>query len=140
MSDPTELITQIRRIVDTLSGQEVDALSGDTLSRLAVKLASLKASLGQYVVESKHEVYRLEADYQLARAEGFQHYRDEGKSGTDSNELKHLYAKDALSKLNEAKYNNDRVTQLSKDCHDLIDGIKSRLINLQTERTESNVF
>lgn len=137
--NPERLITAIREMVDTLGAQEMDTLSGDTLSRFAVKLASYKASLGVFVVDSKHEVYKAEANYQLARAEGYQRCRDEGKGTTDAAELKHLHAADALSELNEAKYTNDRVTQLSKDCHDLIDGLKSRLINLQTERSESNV-
>lgn len=133
------LVAEIVTIVNTLGQQDIDTLSGDTLSRLAVKVASYKASLGVHVADAKKAMWDAEAQYQLARAEGYKKLRAEGKSGTDAAELKHIEAKDALSRLNQARYTSERVSRLSADCHDLIDGIKSRLINLQTERSESNV-
>lgn len=139
MASADKLVTDIVAIVNTLGEQDMDSLSGDTLSRLAVKIASYKASLGVHVADAKQAVWEAEAEYQKARAEGFKHYRDEGKSATDAAELKHLFAHDKLVSLNEAKYTAERVTRLSVDCHDLIDGLKSRLISIQTERSESNV-
>ena len=139
MGDPARLIDDIKVIVDTLGEQEMDTLSGDTLSRLAVKIASYKASLGVFVVEANKAVYDAEHAYTVAKAKGYEKAMKE-TNATAAKELKYLHAADESVKLNEAKYTRDRVTQLSKDCHDLIDGLKSRLINLQTERSASNVF
>lgn len=135
-----ELVNEIYAIIRVLQEQDISGLSGDTLSRLAVKLASYKASLGEYVSQAKRQVYNTEAAYQVARAESYAALRDEGKGTTDASELWRLGTQDQLAALNEAKEQSDRITTLSMDCHDLIDGIKSRLINLQNERTESNVF
>lgn len=133
------LVKEMFEIIDTLSEQDVSSLSGDTLSRLAVKLASYKASLGSSVAESKKIVLDAEADYKLARAEGYKKLRDDGVGSTDSDEMKHISAHDALSALNEARHKANLIVQLSMDCHDLIDAIKSRLIHLQTEKGEGNV-
>lgn len=135
-----KLVKEMFVIINTLSEQDMGSLSGDTLSRLAVKLASYKASLGEHVAESKKRVLDAEAEYKFARAEGYKKLRDDGKGSTDSDELKTLASKDALMALNEAKHQSNLIVQLSLDCHDLIDSIKSRLIHIQTERGEGNVY
>jgi hypothetical protein len=43
-----ETVKEILTIVSTLSEQDMGSLSQDTLSRLALKLASYKASLGRW--------------------------------------------------------------------------------------------
>lgn len=135
-----ELVKEILEVVNTLREQDTASLSGDTLSRLAVKLASYKASLGEYVADTRKLVWDAEAEYYKARAEGYQSIRDEGKGSTDAEELKRLKAHDFFIAWNKAKYNEALINTLHKDCHDLIDGIKSRLIHLQGERGESRVF
>ncbi len=134
------LVKEIYVIVNTLREQDMGSLSGDTLSRLAVKLASYKASLGEHVAYAKREAWNAEAEYKKSRAESYQKLRDDGKGSTDADELKQLGAYESHRLWNEAKYKSELIGQLSFDCHDLIDGIKSRLINLQTERSESNVY
>jgi hypothetical protein len=139
---PDELIKEIYTIVHTLREQDMGSLSGDTLSRLVVKLASYKASLGEIVSSAKRDALDAEAIYQEMRAKAYAKLRDAGKGSTDSDELKRKDEKvvDSLAVLNKEKYDADRVTQLSLDCHDLIDAIKSRLIHLQTERSEADVY
>jgi len=134
------LVKEILTVVRTLSETELSNLSGDTLSRLAVKLASYKASLGEHVAEARNRVWEAEASYDLVRAESYSQLRDDGKGSTDASELKRIDAHDAFVALNEAKYNYERISTLHSDCHDLIDGIKSRLIHLQSERRESSVY
>src|SRR5690606_30815807 len=112
---------EIYTIVNILGEQDISELSGDTLSRLAVKLASYKASLGEHVSYAKRLAWDAEAEYQLVRAESYKKLRDEGKGSTDSDELKRIGATESYKAWNEAKYNADRITQLSIDCHDLID-------------------
>lgn len=135
-----ELVKEILTIINALRAHDTGSLSGDTLSRLAVKLASYKASLGEYVAEAKKEVYDAEAEYYRVRAENYKVLRDEGKGSTDADELKRLSSHEVFVAWNTAKYNYERISTLSKDCHDLIDGIKSRLIYLQQEKGESSVF
>lgn len=134
-----ELVKEILTVVHTLREQDTGSLSGDTLSRLAVKLASYKASLGEYVADVRKLTWDAEAEYYRSRAEAYQLLRDEGKGSTDSEELKRLGSHESFMAWNKAKYNEALITTLHRDCHDLIDGIKSRLIHLQSEMKESNV-
>lgn len=134
------LVKEILEIVNTLSKQDMGSLSGDTLSRLAVKLASYKASLGEYVSYAKEATWKAEADYRRGRAEEYKRLRDDGKGSTDADELKGLGAHELFVAWNKAKSNQDKLQSLSIDCHDLIDALKSRLIHLQTERGESDVY
>lgn len=133
-----KLVKEIFKIINALAQHDTSSLSGDTLSRLAVKLASYKASLGEHVAQVEKLANDAEAEYYRIRAEGYQQLRDEGKGSTDAEELKRLSAHDALMAWNKAKHQESLIKTLSRDCHDLIDGIKSRLIHLQEERRESN--
>lgn len=135
-----ELVKEVLDIVKTLREHDMGSLSGDTLSRLAVKLASYKASLGEYVAEAKKLAWDAEAEYYRKRAEVYQELRDSGKGSTDSEELKRLHSQEVFLAWNKAKYNEALINTLHKDCHDLIDGIKSRLIHLQSEGKESNAY
>lgn len=139
MSDVNALVKEIYAIVNLLSEQKMESLSGDTLSRLAVKVASYKASLGEHVTTAKQVVWDADAAYKHAKAVAYKQYRDDGKGSTDAQEYKNLDAHEALLSLNSAKYQAELLTNLSMDCHDLIDSIKGRVINLQTERSESRV-
>lgn len=134
-----ELVKEVLAIVNTLREQEMGSLSGDTLSRLAVKLASYKASLGESVAEAKKLAWDAEAEHYRDRAEKYQELRDEGRGSTDSEELKRLRSHESFVALNKAKYNETLISTLHRDCHDLIDGIKSRLIHLTQEAKESEI-
>lgn len=134
-----ELVKEVLSIVRTLSEQNISDLSGDTLSRLAVKLASYKASLGEHVADARNEAWEAEAKYALGRAEAYKILRDDGKGSTDSDELKRIGSHESFVAWNKARYNYERISILHRDCHDLIDGIKSRLIHLQSEARETNV-
>lgn len=135
-----ELVKEIFNIVNTLSEQDMGSLSGDTLSRLAVKLASYKASLGEHVADAEKSALDAEAEYKLARANEYKRLRDSGKGSTDSDELKTIGSHDSYLAWNTAKRQSVLIKTLNQNCHDLIDGIKSRLINLQGERSESKVY
>lgn len=136
--DAGELVTEILTIVNTLSSVEVASLSLDTLSRLAVKLASYKASLGEPLADAHRVMLDAEAQYYEARASEYGRLRDEGRGSTDAGELKHLHH-DALDAWNDAKVRHSKLKQLSVDCHDLIEVIRGRLISLNSEQRESNV-
>lgn len=131
-----ELVKEILEIVKTLSKQDMGSLSGDTLSRLVLKLASYKASLGEPVAEAYKASLDAEAKYYEARAQEYKRLRDDGKNSTDAGELKHLNT-EAMLHWNESRYAFKRLSQLSVDCHDLIDSIRGRLITLGAEMKES---
>lgn len=135
-----ELVNEILQVIHTLREHDMGSLSGDTLSRLAVKLASYKASLGEHVAVAKKLAWDAEAEYKRVRAEEYQRLRNDGKGSTDSEELKRLGSQEAFLAWNKAKYEESLINTLHNDCHDLIDGIKSRLIHLQSEMKESNVY
>lgn len=135
-----KLVEEIFTIIHALRAQDMGSLSGDTLSRLVVKLASYKASLGEYVAEAQRNANNAEAEYYQSRAEGYKELRDEGKGSTDAEELKRIKAHDSFVAWNDAKYKADLIINLSRDCHDLIDAIRGRLIALQSERKESDVY
>lgn len=137
---PDELVKEILVIVNTLREQHMEQLSGDTLSRLAVKLASYKASLGEHVSYAKRLQWDAEATYEARKAEAYKQLRDEGKGVGDASAMKAIEANEAYMAWNEAREQATLIATLHDDCHSLIEGIKSRLINLQSERNTSNVF
>lgn len=138
--DDEKTVTELLKIIKVLSEQDMGELSGDTLSRLVMKIASYKARLGTLVSEAKRLAWDAEAEYYRVRAEAYKVLRDGGKGSTDADELKRLEAHDSFVALNQAKYNTERISQLSMDCHDLIESIRGRLIDLHRERGESNAF
>lgn len=135
-----ELVKEIFTVINTLREHDMGGLSGDTLSRLAVKLASYKASLGEYVADVRKLTWDAEAEYYRVRSESYKALREAGKGSTDAEELKRLDSHEAFVAWNKAKYNEALITTLHRDCHDLIDGIKSRLIHLQAEGKDSNAY
>lgn len=135
-----ELVEKILTLIRTVNEQEMSSLSGDTLSRLAVRLAAYKAGLGEAIPIAKRRRLDAEADYKLAKANSYAELRNAGKGSTDANELKSLGADAALREYNQRVEEESQLVTLSTDCHDLIDSIKSRLISLQSERNENNVY
>lgn len=135
-----KLVKEIIHVIQTLNEHDIESLSGDTLSRLVVKLASYKAGLGEHVAEAKKLAWDAEADYNLAKAESYQSLRESGMNSTDSKETKSIGAHESFVRMNKSKYQAELISNLHKDCHDLIDGIKSRLIHLQAEAKESNAY
>lgn len=133
-----EVVGKIIEIVDVLNETELGDLSEDTLSRVALKLASYKATLGTYVAQAHAEEYTADAEYYEKRAQSYQDQRDEGKGSTDANELKHLAMKEAMDKQRDAKSTYERLNKLHGDCKEMIETIRSQIIRLQTERKEAS--
>lgn len=134
-----KLLELITAEIAKLNLHPLDEYSGDTLSRVAVRLASYKAGLGRHVTMAKKVVWLAEKDFSLAKANGFKKLKDNKVNSTDSKELKILEAVPEYEALIEAQELEDGLITLSYNVHDLIDAIKSRLINLQMEIRESNV-
>lgn len=137
MKDVDALLGEIQTIIQALMEENIGNLSGDTLTRLGMKLASYKATLGEVVANALRESLAAEAHYKSARAKAYKELREDGKGATDAGELKYAIVEPKFREWNEAKYEHMRLKNLYEDCHDLIDSIRGRAINLQTEYGEA---
>lgn len=123
--------------ISKLNEHPIDEFSGDTLSRIGVRLASYKAGLGNYVASAKAESWRAEKALAEAKANGYKKLRAEGKTQGDAEQQRILEASDEYDAFIKAKEVEDRLVGLSYNISDLIDAIKSRLIHQQMELKES---
>lgn len=135
-----EAISAITEQIDILNRQPLDDFSGDTLSRVGVRLASYKAGLGRHSTIAKKAVWRAEKALKEAKAEEYSRLRGEGVSQGDADELKILGVRQQYEAYIEAQELDDKITTLSYNVHDLIDSIKSRVINQQMEMRESATY
>lgn len=134
-----EAINAITEQIGILNQHPLDDYSGDTLSRVGVRLAAYKAGLGRHSTIAKKATWVAEKQYKEAKATAYQELRDEGVAQGDAKELSVLRVSDAYDAYIEAQELEDKITTLSYNVHDLIDAIKSRVINQQMEMRESNV-
>lgn len=134
-----EAVNAITEQIDILNRQPLDDYSGDTLSRVGIRLASYKAGLGRHSTIAKKATWRAEKALKEAKATAYVALKEEGYNSTDAKELTITRVGDAYDALIEAQELEDKITTLSFNVHDLIDSIKSRVINQQMEMRESNV-
>lgn len=136
--DAEEVVLKITEQIDLLNGQPLDDFSGDTLSRLAVRLAAYKAGLGRHSTIAKKATWVAEKQLKMAKARAYQELRAEGQGDGAAKELKNLRIETEYDAYIEAQELEDKIVSLSFNVHDLIDAIKSRVINQQMEMRESN--
>jgi hypothetical protein len=134
-----QVVQAINEQIDLLNGQPIDDFSGDTLSRLAVRLAAYKAGLGRHVTMAKKATWEAEKQLKMAKAKAYQELREEGQGDGAAKELKNLRIEKEYDAYIAAQELEDQLNGLSYNVHDLIDAIKSRVINQQMEMRESNV-
>lgn len=132
------VIEAITEQIDILNRQPLDDFSGDTLSRVAVRLAAYKAGLGRHSTIAKKATWQAEKALKEAKARAYQELRAEGQGDGASKELKNLRIGDEYDAYIAAQELEDKITTLSYNVHDLIDAIKSRVINQQMELRESH--
>lgn len=123
-----------------LNKYDIDEFTGDTLTRIGIRLASYKAGLGSYVANAKAESLRCEKNLSEAKAKAYQSLRDSGMSQGDSEQLRILQALDQYDAYINAKEMEDRLVGLSYNISDLVDAIKSRVIHQQMELKEATSF
>lgn len=138
MSDAETIVNAITAELDKLNKQSIEDFSGDTLSKIGVKLASYKAGLGRHSTLARKAVWVAEKNLKIAKAQAYKSLRDISYNVGDSKELKVIEVEKEMNELIESQALEDSITTLSYNVHDLIDSIKSRLINLQMEKQESN--
>lgn len=111
--------------------------SGDVLSYISVRLAALKASLIDVKVDAHREMLRLEVEMDRQKAIAYKKALKE-TNATAAKDGKYDDADfiKAREAYNEAKVTFEKLKSIVADSHDLIDSIKSRVIDMQGARRD----
>lgn len=135
-----QIIEALEAEIQKLNEHAIDEFSGDTLTRIGVRLAAYKAGLGSYVANAKAEALRADKAFTEAKANGYLKLRNDGKTQGDAEQLRVLEASAEYDALITAKQAEDKLVGLSYNISDLIDAVKSRVIHQQMELKESTSF
>lgn len=137
--DAIKVINLITAELDKLNQQPLDQFSGDTLSKIGVRLAAYKAGMGVHSTIARKEMWVAEKRLKEAKGRAYQELRANGKGDGEAKALSILWIGNEYDEFIAAQEVEDKITTLSYNVHDLIDAIKSRLINLQMEKQENGV-
>ncbi len=139
--DTEELIGKIMKINRQLSDETfLKSLSGDVLSYIGVKLSAMKASLLDVKVDAHRDAMRKETLMQQEKGAAFLRAK-EAHNATSAGDAKYTDEKfiAAQNEYTEAKVNYEKLKSVVADSHDLIDAIKSRVIDLQGARKDERL-
>lgn len=135
------LLVDMARINNKLSnGDFLKSLSGDALSYVGVKLAAMKASLLDLKVDAHKQMLDDETDMETMKGQARKRAAKEDgatASGDTKNADEEYIA--AKKKANASKVQYERLNSALRDAHDLIDAIKSRVIDLQGQRKNESI-
>ena len=136
-----ELIGKIMKINHQLSDEAfLKSLSGDVLSYIGVKLSAMKASLLDVKVDAHADAMRKETLMLKAKGEAFLRAKEAHNATTagDAKYTDEAFIK-AQNEYTEAKVLFEKLKSIVADSHDLIDAIKSRVIDLQGARKDERL-
>ena len=139
--ETADIIVKIIKINRELSDEKfLKSLSGDVLSYIGVKLSALKASLLDEKVSAHRDAMNKETLMQKAKGEAFLRAKTEHNATTagDAKYTDELFIQ-AQNDYTEAKVNYEKLKSIVADSHDLIDAIKSRVIDLQGARKDERL-
>lgn len=139
--ETADVIVKIMKINYELSDERfLKSLSGDVLSYIGVKLSALKASLLDEKVSAHRDAMNKETLMQKAKGEAFLRAKTEHNATTagDAKYTDELFIQ-AQNDYTEAKVNYEKLKSIVADSHDLIDAIKSRVIDLQGARKDERL-
>ena len=139
--ETADIIVKIMKINHQLSDEAfLKSLSGDVLSYIGVKLSALKASLLDEKVSAHRDAMNKETLMQKAKGEAFLRAKEAHNATTagDAKYTDELFIK-AQNEYTEAKVNYEKLKSVVADSHDLIDAIKSRVIDLQGARKDERL-
>lgn len=139
--ETADIIVKIMKINHQLSDEAfLKSLSGDVLSYIGVKLSALKASLLDEKVSAHRDAMNKETLMQKAKGEAFLRAKEAHNATTagDAKYTDELFIQ-AQNDYTEAKVNYEKLKSIVADSHDLIDAIKSRVIDLQGARKDERI-
>lgn len=136
-----ELLDAIQHINQKFSNAEwVKGQNGNVLSYTALKLAAMKA----YLVDEKESAHKatLQAEIDMETAKGAAYLRLKAEHGataaTDAKNTDEEYIA-AKKMFAEKKVYYDKLKSVVADSHDLIESIRSRVIDLQGDRKDQGI-
>lgn len=132
-----QIVDEMLEIINSV--KEVRNLNGDDLSQKAVKLATLKAYIGQSVAKLDYEISMLEATRKNEWNRVFSEFRSEGKSIAESEVNSNIVVRDMIKDEIELKRKFNIVKNLRQDADSVISVIQSRLGQLKSEMVESRI-
>lgn len=138
--DPDRIINAITVEIRKLNEHDISEFSGDTLSKIGIRLAAYKAGLGEYVNASKKASWLAEKAFEEAKSNGYKRLREQGMTQKDAEFQRKLEASKEYQAMIDAKVVEDGMVGLSFNISDIIDAIKSRLIHAQMELKEQTSF
>ena len=139
--ETADIIVKIMKINRQLSDEKfLKSLTGDVLSYIGVKLSALKASLLDEKVSAHRDAMNKETLMQKAKGEAFLRAKEAHNATTagDAKYTDELFIA-AQNEYTEAKVNYEKLKSIVADSHDLIDAIKSRVIDLQGARKDERL-
>lgn len=136
-----ELLVNMVFIAQTLTNEDfLKKQTGDVLSYTGVKLAAMKASLLDLKVSAHQEMLDKEVDMTQAKARAYAKYKkDHGATAAGDMKYQDEEFVQAIKDYNAAKVQFERFKSVVADVHDLIDSIKSRVIDLQGARKDEQL-
>lgn len=136
-----ELIGKIMKINNQLSDEHfLKSLTGDVLSYIGVKLSAMKASLLDLKVTAHQDM--LDKEVLMLKEKGAAFLRaKEAHNATSAGDAKYTDEVfiEAQKTYNTAKVLYEKIKSIVADSHDLIDAIKSRVIDLQGQRKDERL-
>lgn len=118
----------------------VKGQNGNVLSYTALKLAAMKA----YLVDEKEDAHKkmLEAEIEMDREKAIAYKKAMAESNaTAAKDSKYAYETfiAARKKFAEAKVYYEKLKSVVADSHDMIESIRSRIIDLQGARKDEGI-
>lgn len=112
-------------------------LNTDILSYTAVKVAAMKATLIEFKVTAHQNMLDMEVEKDRQKAIAFAKYKATDGS-TAAGDMKYMDEDFILAEqnFNKAKVSYEQLKSITADSHDLIDSIKSRIIDIQSARKD----
>lgn len=140
--EPDELLRQIQHINSKFSdGDWVKAQNGNVLSYTALKLAAMKAYLLD--VKETAQIFMLESEINMETAKGEAYLKMKEEHGATAA----VDAKNTVEEYIQAKKEYalskayfDKLRSCTADTHDLIESIRSRVIDLQSSRKDESMM
>lgn len=132
--DVNEVVSSILKIHRWIQEGDIKKQTGDALSQTAMKLAAFKTTLGGYVADTRLNRDQASTMLDAARAEAYKKRRKLGDSIKDAESTVKAETQAQQVDFNEMSYQYERLRLLHGDCDALLEGMRSRLIHLQTEK------
>lgn len=132
--DVNEVVSKVLGIHKRIQDGDIGGLTGDHLSRAAMKLAAYKVTLGGYVADARRTRDEASQILEDARAKVYKERRKLGESIKDAEGVVKMTTAQQLNDFNDMAYQYERLRLLHSDCDALLEGMRSRLIHLQTEK------